>query len=209
MLMKVDGPSWEYELKHANDKRIVAGIDEAGRGPLAGPVVVAAVIAPIGYEVSGMNDSKKLTEKKRELLFSQMMEGEELCYSIITVDADKIDELNILGATHYGMRRAAESLKITPDVCLIDGLPVRSFPFEQEAIVKGDSKSFSIAMASVLAKVTRDRLMLQYAEMYPEYGFERHKGYGTKEHLKALHEHGPCPIHRRSFAPVAQQRLFF
>lgn len=204
-------PDMEFENCHyAQGCRIVAGIDEAGRGPLAGPVVVAAVILPrmdLFPLLDGLNDSKKLTHKKRELLYERIVNDERIDYAVVEINAPEIDKLNILGATHEGMRRAASQLKSTPDMCLIDGLPVRIFPYPQEAIVKGDARSLSIAAASILAKVTRDRLMESYAEIYPEYGFEKHKGYGTKEHLIALERYGPTPIHRRSFAPVAQTTL--
>ncbi|QQL43827.1 ribonuclease HII [Sulfuriroseicoccus oceanibius] len=184
----------------------IAGVDEAGRGPLAGPVSVAAVILPVGYESAVLNDSKKLTEKKRELLFEEITNDERIEWHCELIEPAEIDELNILGATHAGMRRCVEALGGV-DMALIDGLAVKNFPVEQQAIVKGDGKSYSIAAASIIAKVTRDRLMLAYDKQFPQYGFARHKGYPTKAHMEALRTYGPCPIHRRSFAPVAQLDL--
>ncbi len=182
----------------------ICGIDEAGRGPLAGPVVTAAVVLPEGYELAGLTDSKQLTAKKREKLFQQLMADERVQKSIAAATAAEIDELNILRATHLAMARAAQGLPQTPDFALIDGLPVPNFPLPSKSIVKGDSRSLSIAAASILAKVTRDRLMTELDTQYPAYGFAKHAGYGTAAHLAALREHGPCPEHRRSFAPVAQ-----
>ncbi|MGB0992699.1 MAG: ribonuclease HII [Akkermansiaceae bacterium] len=187
----------------------IAGIDEAGRGPLAGPVSACAVILPKGFCHNLLDDSKKLSEKKRELLYEELTRAGDVLWSLAYAEPEEIDEINILKATHAAMSRAAAGLKQTPDYCLIDGLPVPNFPFPSEGIVKGDGKSLSIAAASIIAKVSRDRRMIAYAEQHPEYGFEKHKGYGTKIHLKALREHGPCPIHRRSFAPVAQTELDF
>lgn len=185
----------------------IAGIDEAGRGPLAGPVSAAAVILPPGFSHDLLNDSKKLTEKRREALYEEITSQENIIWAHSYGEVGEIDSINILKSTHAAMARAAQALGqqygTEPDFCLIDGLAVPDFPIASEGIVKGDSKSFSIAAASIIAKVSRDRLMLEYAEKYPEYGFERHKGYGTKLHMEALREHGPCPIHRRSFAPVA------
>ncbi len=197
-------PSLEYERARQRDGfRRVAGIDEAGRGPLAGPVSAAAVILPEGYSHAWLNDSKKLTEKRRETLYAELTECGAVVWSQSYGDVEEIDTINILNSTHAAMARAAQSLFPAPDFCLIDGLPVPDFPIASEGIVKGDGKSLSIAAASIIAKVSRDRLMLEYAEQYPEYGFERHKGYGTKMHMEALRKYGPCPIHRRSFAPVA------
>ena len=184
----------------------IAGVDEAGRGPLAGPVTVAAAILPADYFSPVLNDSKKLSEKKRELLFEEIRSNSEIEWHCEIMSVTEIDQLNILGATHEGMRRSVIALGGV-DVALVDGLPVKNFPTEQRAIVKGDGKSFSIAAASIVAKVTRDRLMLDYHERFPQYGFDRHKGYPTAAHLEALRTHGPCPIHRRSFAPVAQLDL--
>jgi len=187
--------------------RVVAGVDEAGRGPLAGPVSVAAVVLPAGFEHPILNDSKKLTEAKREKLYDELTSDVRVRWCCVLVEADEIDRLNILGATHEGMRRAVRGLGDDVDGALIDGRPVKLFPIRQLALVKGDSLSFSIAAASVIAKVTRDRLMVRMAETYPGYGFEVHKGYPTAAHLAALKRLGPCPQHRRSFGPVAQMEL--
>jgi ribonuclease HII len=185
----------------------IVGIDEAGRGPLAGPVSAAAVILPKGYRHDLLDDSKKLSEKKREVIYEDLIMDKRILWAHSLVEPEEIDRINILKATHAAMARAAAQLKIEPIYCLIDGLAVPNFPFPSEGIVKGDGKSLSIAAASIIAKVTRDRKMLEYAEEFPEYGFERHKGYGTKFHLEALQQHGPTKIHRRSFAPVAQLTL--
>ncbi|MFT5905204.1 MAG: ribonuclease HII [Cryomorphaceae bacterium] len=185
----------------------IVGIDEAGRGPLAGPVSAAAVMLPKGYRHDLLDDSKKLSEKKRELIYEDLIGDKRILWAHSFVEPEEIDRINVLKATHVAMARAAAQLNIAPIYCLIDGLPVPNFPFPSEGIVKGDGKSLSIAAASIIAKVTRDRKMLDYAEEFPEYGFERHKGYGTKFHLEALQQHGPTKIHRRSFAPVAQLTL--
>ena len=185
----------------------VAGIDEAGRGPLAGPVSAAAVILPKGFRHDLLDDSKKLSEKKRELIYEDLMADDGVVWGHSFAERDEIDEINILKATHAAMGRAAGQLGVDSIYCLIDGLAVPNFPFASEGIVKGDGKSLSIAAASITAKVVRDRKMLEYAEEFPEYGFERHKGYGTKFHLEALREYGPTKIHRQSFAPVAQLSL--
>ncbi len=187
--------------------QVIAGIDEAGRGPLAGPVSAAAVVLPEGFAHELLDDSKKLTEKRREKLYEELTGREDVLWSLSYAEPEEIDAINILKATHAAMARAAQSLKKLPDYCLIDGLPVPAFPIQSEGIVKGDGKSLSIAAASIIAKVSRDRRMVEYAEKYPGYGFERHKGYGTKQHLEALRKLGPCPIHRRSFAPVSQLEL--
>ncbi len=201
-------PDLSYEKKcQSAGYKSVAGVDEAGRGPLAGPVSAAAVILPAGYKNDLLDDSKKLSEKKRELLYDEIMADERIIWSLSFAEPAEIDEINILKATHAAMARAVDGLAAQVDYCLIDGLPVPAFPYEHEGIVKGDSKSLSIAAASIIAKVSRDRKMLQYAELYPEYGFEKHKGYGTKQHRAALDKHGPCPIHRHSFSPVAQLSL--
>ena len=186
----------------------VAGIDEAGRGPLAGPVVVAAVILPPHFSLSGLNDSKKLTPKARERLYSEITTSSQIRWTSIAISPEEIDRLNILGATHAGMRAVVERLSPGPAHALIDGLPVPRFPCPQTALVGGDGISFSIAAASVIAKVERDRIMLENDRLYPEYGFAKHKGYPTAEHFAKLRAHGPCPIHRRSFAPVAQAELW-
>ncbi len=178
--------------------QFVCGVDEAGRGPLAGPVCAAAVILPRGLVIDGVNDSKKLTEKKREALFDVICES-ALAYSIVFADVDEIEDVNILRATMNAMKRAVERLNIKADFAYIDGNTMPPIDIKGECVVKGDAKSMSIACASILAKVSRDRLMLKYAEEYPQYGFEKHKGYGTKLHTEALKEYGPCPVHRPSF----------
>ena len=187
----------------------IVGIDEAGRGPLAGPVSVAAVILPKGFSHDFLDDSKKLSEKKRELIYDDLIADKRVLWAHSFAEPDEIDHINILRATHAAMARAAAQLhlKVDPIFCLIDGLAVPHFPFPSESIVKGDGKSLTIAAASIIAKVTRDRKMLEYAEEFPEYGFEKHKGYGTKFHLEALQQYGPTKIHRKSFAPVAQLSL--
>ncbi len=201
-------PDLFYEQQAAaKGYKVIAGIDEAGRGPLAGPVTVAAVILPVDFEHAFLNDSKKLTEKKREALYEELTNDDRILFSVEFITAQEIDRLNILKATHYGMAKAAENLKWKPDYCLIDGLPVPNFSFPHEGIVKGDGKSLSIAAASILAKVSRDRYMLELAAKYPNYGFEKHKGYGTKLHMAAIEKHGPIAEHRRTFAPVSQMNL--
>lgn len=189
----------EFENQaYDNGYEIVCGIDEAGRGPLAGPVYAAAVILPRGYVVDGVNDSKKLSEKKRELLFDKI-KNEALSYSIGTASNEEIDEINILQATFLAMRRAVDSLSIKPDIALVDGNKTPGLKIAEKAIVKGDAKSANIAAASILAKVSRDRYMLKMAEFYPEYQFEKHKGYGTKLHYEMIRKYGISPIHRKSF----------
>lgn len=189
--------------------KFVAGVDEAGRGPLAGPVVAAAVMLPLEWiqkglpvEFDGLNDSKLLTAAKREKFFAAFTATDALQFAIARIDAETIDTINILQATHEAMNQALARLQPAPDHVLVDGLCVKSLRFPQTALVKGDARSFSIAAASILAKVTRDRLMLEYDRRFPAYGFALHKGYGTARHLAALQQHGPCPIHRRSFAPL-------
>ena len=189
--------------------RFIAGIDEAGRGPLAGPVVAAAVILPEKCRIRGLNDSKQLTEKQREAIFEKLMERTDITWAAAIVESEEIDRINILRATHEAMRRAVAVLGVPPDHVLIDGLPVHPFPLPQEALVGGDALSASIAAASVIAKVTRDRLMVERSQLYPEYGFAQHKGYGTPQHLAALKQHGPCSLHRRTFLPVAQSEFSF
>ena len=177
---------------------LVCGVDEAGRGPLAGPVCAAAVILPPNAEIDGLNDSKKLSDKKRRELMPIIKE-KAIAYGIAFSDEKEIDEINILQATFLAMERAISKLEVKPDYVLIDGNRLKDFGVPAEAIVHGDSLSASIAAASVLAKVTRDDYMLQMAEQYPQYGFDVHKGYGTKAHYAALQEHGSCEIHRMSF----------
>jgi ribonuclease HII len=186
----------------------VAGIDEAGRGPLAGPVVAAAVVFLEHEAPEGLDDSKKLPPSRREALYETLSNSPHVLWAVSVQSAEVVDRLNILRATHQAMREAVASLKRQIDHALIDGLPVRDFPTPHTALVGGDALSFSIAAASVIAKVTRDRIMHEAHERFPQYGFLHHKGYGTPEHLAALREHGPCPLHRISFAPVAQLELF-
>ena len=201
-------PDFSLEVAcHARGHRVVAGIDEAGRGPLAGPVVAAAVILPPEFDTSGLDDSKKLSERRREELHERLVSDSAVSWAVACVEAEEIDRLNILRATHVAMARAVSALGRPVDHCLIDGLPVPAFPWSHDGVVKGDGRSLSIAAASVLAKVARDRRMLEHAREFPEYGFERHKGYGTRDHLAALARHGPCRLHRRSFQPVAQLPL--
>ena len=178
--------------------KAICGVDEAGRGPLAGPVVAAACILPIDCEIEGLNDSKKLTEKKREQLFEEIKE-KAIAYSIASASNEEIDEFNILNATMLAMVRAIETLPKKADYALVDGNCIRNFPIPGMTIVKGDAKSPSIAAASILAKVTRDRLCMEMDEKYPEYNFKKHKGYPTKEHRELVIKYGPCPIHRKTF----------
>ena len=187
---------------------IIAGIDEAGRGPLAGSVFASAVVLPAGFIPQGINDSKKLTPRVRERLHQQLTSEPDVLWAVAKKNAAEIDELNILRATHAAMKSAWELLEPRPDHVLIDGLPVPQFPCPQTALVGGDAISLSIAAASIIAKVERDREMEEMDRLYPEYGFAKHKGYPTAEHFAKLRLHGPCPIHRRSFAPVAQAELF-
>ena len=176
----------------------ICGVDEAGRGPLAGPVCAAAVILPENTVIDGVNDSKKLSEKKREALFDVICETAR-SYSIAYASVEEIEELNILNATMLAMKRAVEGLDVKADYAMIDGNRTPDLNIESEFIIKGDAKSMSVACASILAKVSRDRLLYEYAKEYPQYGFEKHKGYGTKAHTEALKEYGPCPYHRMSF----------
>lgn len=189
---------FEYENKY-KEFGLVAGIDEAGRGPLAGPVVCACVVMPLEEDkiIQGINDSKKLSEKKREELFEKII-NTAIDYCIVPVDENTIDQINILNATKLGMEKALSGLKQQPYVALIDAVKISTTTM-QESIIKGDAKSYNIAAASILAKVFRDRLMKSLAEKYPQYHFEKHKGYGTKDHIQALKEYGKCEIHRNSF----------
>ena len=190
---------WEIENSFYSDEiQVICGVDEAGRGPLAGPVCAAAVILPKDLQIPGLTDSKKLTDKKRRELFPLIQE-QALAYGIGFATEQEIDEINILQATFLAMQRALEQLNIKPDLALIDGNREKDFGIPVKTVVKGDSLSANIAAASILAKVTRDNLMQEMAETYPQYGFEIHKGYGTKAHYAALREHGACPIHRMSF----------
>ena len=190
---------WVLEnTRYSDTIQCICGVDEAGRGPLAGPVYAAAVILPRGLVIEGLNDSKKLTEKRREALYDVIVE-QAVAYGIGSADEKEIDEINILQATFLAMRRAIAQLSVRPDLALIDGNRDSDFGVPAETVIGGDGKSANIAAASILAKVTRDRVMLDYAKQYPQYGFDVHKGYGTKRHYEALREYGPCPIHRQSF----------
>jgi ribonuclease HII len=207
-LLRFEREAW------AGPRRRVAGVDEAGRGPLAGPVVAAAVVfdqvfleAEAQQSLAGINDSKKLPAARREFFHALLAACPHVQIGVASASVEEIEALNILRATHLAMARAIEKLSPLPEFALVDGLPVKGLPVPHRAIVGGDALSLSIAAASILAKVTRDRLMVELAAQYPAYGFERHKGYGTKAHLAALRRHGPCPAHRKSFAPVAQLSL--
>ena len=190
---------WEIENSlYSETVQLICGVDEAGRGPLAGPVCAAAVILPRDLQIPGLTDSKKLTDKKRRELFPVIQE-QAIAYGIGLVSEQEIDEINILQATFLAMRRALDQLSVRPDLALIDGNRETDFGLPVKTVVKGDSLSANIAAASILAKVTRDNIMIQLSEQYPEYGFEIHKGYGTKAHYAALTEHGASPVHRRSF----------
>lgn len=176
----------------------ICGIDEAGRGPLCGPVVASAVILPKNCDILYINDSKKLSEKMRDVLYDEISHG-AVAWSVGIVSPERIDEINILQATYEAMKNAIENLKIQPDILFNDAVTIPGIDIKQIPIIKGDAKSQSIAAASIMAKVTRDRMMKEYDELYPMYGFARNKGYGTKEHINALKEYGPCPIHRTTF----------
>lgn len=188
----------------------IAGIDEAGRGALAGPVVAAAVVLPEKFRHKRLNDSKQLLPERREEIYRDLTTNPDIAWSVGVIDSLEIDRINILQATHQAMRAAVAALSgASPEHVLIDGRPVAPFPLPQTAIIDGDCYSLSIAAASVIAKVTRDRLMREFCARFPEYCFSQHKGYGTALHLLKLHAHGPCPIHRRSFEPVAQPLFAF
>ena len=190
---------WEIEEScRAQGFGLICGVDEAGRGPLAGPVCAAAVILPYGLEIPGLTDSKKLSDKKRRELFP-VISREALAYGIGLASREEIDEINILQATFLAMERALGALSLRPELVLIDGNREKDFGLPVKTVVKGDSLSMNIAAASILAKVTRDDLMLELAKEYPQYGFDIHKGYGTRAHYDALREYGPCPIHRTTF----------
>jgi ribonuclease HII len=198
-------PDFSHEMSlHAQGCLPVAGIDEAGRGPLAGPVVAAAVILPVDFVALGLDDSKKLSAARRDRWFEVLTTDPRIQLGIGSASVAEIDQLNILRATHLAMRRAVEALPIPPAHCLVDGLPVQGLPVPHTALVKGDSLSLSISAASIVAKVTRDRIMAELHEKFPQFGFAKNQGYGTKAHLEALSTHGPCMHHRFSFAPVAQ-----
>jgi ribonuclease HII len=201
-LSRLDAMSvWEKKLKADGFLR-VAGVDEAGRGPLAGPVVAAACILPEGALFENLNDSKQLSADQRETLFAKIVAFPGIQFGIGKASVGEIDRYNILKATFLAMRRAVAELATAPDFLLIDGNRTPSFEVPTEAVVEGDAKSISIAAASVLAKVTRDRLMVELDAKWPQYGFKRHKGYGTAQHLEAIRVHGPCPIHRKTFDPI-------
>lgn len=189
----------EEKKLHSRGFKNICGIDEAGRGPLAGPVVIAGVIMPEDSMIEGVNDSKKVSEKKRELLYDKIIE-EAISYSVAIIGQDIIDEINILNATKKGLTNVVEGLDVRPDLIIVDALEhidTKGIPYE--SIIKGDAKCYSIAAASILAKVTRDRIMREWDLVYPQYGFAKHKGYGTAFHIQAIKEYGLCPIHRRSF----------
>ena len=187
------------EMYYQKGFKYICGIDEAGRGPLAGPVVVTSVIMPQDSMIEGINDSKKISEKKREMLYDLILE-EAISYGIGIIDQNRIDEINILNATKEGLTNSLKELKIKPDIILVDALErIDTLGIPYDSIIKGDAKSYSIAAASIIAKVTRDRIMKQWDEIYPEYGFEKHKGYGTAAHISVIKEKGLCPIHRKTF----------
>ena len=188
----------EFERKYGDEFSCICGIDEAGRGPFAGPVVAGAVILPKGLTIEGLNDSKQVSAKKREELYDEIKE-KAVSVGIGMSSPARIDEINILQATYEAMRHAVEDLEAVPDLLLNDAVTIPLIPIRQVGIVKGDARSLSIAAASIMAKVTRDRMIVEYAELYPEYGFEKNKGYGSAEHREALKKYGPCPIHRSTF----------
>jgi len=209
----IDRFEFERVLWNGGARR-VAGVDEAGRGPLAGPVLAAAAILPAKWadtglpvELDGLNDSKQLTKAQREQFFTFLTLCGEVEFAIAQIDSVQIDEINILRATHRAMNDALAQLQPAPEHALVDGRPVKTMRIPQTAIVRGDARSYSIAAASVLAKVARDRLMLEFDRQWPVYGFAGHKGYGTARHLAAISAHGPCPIHRKSFAPLKRKDL--
>ncbi len=204
------GPTFEQErLLHAQNLFPIAGVDEVGRGCLAGPVVAAACVLPDGFQDPGLNDSKKLTAAQREKIFALLSTAPSVIFGIGLCSVEEIDQLNILRASHEAMRRAVIALKVAPAHLLVDGLPVPGLPIPHTALVKGDSRSLSIAAASIIAKVTRDKLLMELDLEHPEYGFAKHKGYGTRTHLEAIRQHGITPHHRRSFAPVRQMDFDF
>lgn len=187
------------EKLYQNGVNLICGIDEAGRGPLAGPVVVASVVLPKDSMIEGVNDSKKISEKKREKVYERIIE-EAISYGIGIIEQEEIDQINILNATKKGLTNSLEELSVKPDIILVDALTkIDTLGIPYQSIIKGDAKSYSIAAASIIAKVTRDRIMRQWDEVYPVYGFAGHKGYGTAKHIQAIKENGICPLHRRSF----------
>ena len=200
------GFRYEKKLRSTGIAQI-AGVDEAGRGALAGPVVAAAVVLPEKFRHRRLNDSKQLAPELREEIYLELVSNPEVRWTVGMIDSIEIDRINILRASHQAMRLAISALMDPPEHVLIDGLPVIPFPIPQTAIIDGDCISLSIAAASVIAKVTRDRMMRDFCSQFPQYCFDQHKGYGTELHLLRLHEFGPCPIHRRSFEPVAQPLL--
>ena len=196
--MKTEKDTLVFEREMlAQGAEFIGGMDEAGRGPLAGPVVAAAVIMPLDCVIEGVDDSKQVSEKKRERLYDEIVE-KAIAYKICLVDEKTIDEINILNATKKAMTECVQGLSVRPDVVLVDAVKL-ALEVPTKAIIKGDALSYSIAAASILAKVYRDRLMREYDKQYPQYGFARHKGYGTKDHIEAIRTYGPCPIHRRTF----------
>jgi len=192
---------FEYHL-HERGYRKIAGVDEAGRGPLAGPVVTACCVLPYGFELIGIDDSKKVDADLRKQIYQTLINDPKVEYSIAVIDVETIDRLNILHATLYGMKKAVLGMKNKPDYLLIDGNQVPDVDIAKEAVVSGDAYSLSIAAASIIAKCTRDAIMENYHQKFPNYKFDRHKGYGTPDHLDALEKYGPCSIHRKSFEPI-------
>ncbi len=188
----------EFERKYGDTFSCICGIDEAGRGPFAGPVVAGAVILPVGLKIEGLNDSKQVSPKRREELYDIIMD-QAVSVGVGMASPGRIDEINILQATYEAMKHAVEDLDVVPDLLLNDAVTIPQIPIRQVGIIKGDGRSLSIAAASIIAKVTRDRMMVDYDEIYPEYGFAKNKGYGSKEHIEALKKYGPCPIHRSTF----------
>ena len=189
----------ENEIFEKENVKYICGIDEAGRGPLAGPVVVAAVIMPRNSMIEGVNDSKKVSEKKREKLYDEITSS-AIAWGVGIIDQNEIDDINILNATKKGLTQSLKELDVKPELILVDALTgIDTLGIPYRSIIKGDAKSYSIAAASIIAKVTRDRIMRQWDELYPQYGFEKHKGYGTKMHIEAIKEYGICPLHRKTF----------
>ncbi len=203
------GPHFEYEERLGwNEKKVIAGVDEAGRGCLAGPVVAAAVVLPVGFKIDGLRDSKVLSTRRREALFEKLLGRPDISWGIGVCTEEEIFSMNILRASQEAMRRAVRALPKLPDHALVDGLSFAPFPTPMTSVIRGDSICCSIAAASILAKVTRDRLMIELDTTYPGYGFARNKGYGTSAHLSALKNLGPCPAHRVAFTPVRRMEQF-